>query len=120
MKRKLITSLLCQMLTLKKAPGSRMGLLFLAALAGFIHESSQAQTVIPPPTNEPAQVMASRVAEDFIVLPAGLNDPIEPFNRAMWGFNQGFMTWVVKPPSRIYRRVVFKPVRTGIGNIGKN
>jgi len=64
--------------------------------------------------------MASRVAEDFIVLPAGLNDPIEPFNRAMWGFNKGFMTWVVKPPSKIYRRVVFKPVRTGIGNMGKN
>jgi len=120
MKRKLITFLLCQIMTLKKTPGTRMGLLCFAALAGFIPESSQAQTVTSTPTNEPAQVMASSVAEEFIVLPTGLNDPIEPFNRAMWGFNQGFLTWVVKPPSRIYRRVVFKPVRTGIGNMGKN
>lgn len=30
------------------------------------------------------------------------------------------MTWVVRPASKGYRRVVFKPVRTGIGNMGKN
>ena len=38
----------------------------------------------------------------------------------MWGFNKGFATWVVRPASKTYRRVVFKPVRTGIGNMGKN
>ncbi len=36
----------------------------------------------------------------------------------MWGFNKGFATWVVRPASKTYRRVVFKPVRTGIGNMG--
>lgn len=38
----------------------------------------------------------------------------------MWGFNKGFMTGVIKPTSRVYRFVVVKPVRTGIGNFGKN
>src|SRR5712691_3466646 len=60
------------------------------------------------------------LAGDSIVLPTGFNDPIEPFNRAMWGFNKGFMTSVVRPASKVYRRVVVKPVRTGIGNMGRN
>jgi ABC-type transporter lipoprotein component MlaA/pimeloyl-ACP methyl ester carboxylesterase len=38
----------------------------------------------------------------------------------MWGFNKGLMTDVIKPTSRVYRFVVVKPVRTGIGHFGKN
>ncbi|MFM2295359.1 MAG: hypothetical protein RLZZ350_1772 [Verrucomicrobiota bacterium] len=38
----------------------------------------------------------------------------------MWGFNKAFMTGVVRPTSRVYRFVVMKPIRTGIGNFGKN
>ena len=38
----------------------------------------------------------------------------------MWGFNKGLMTDVIKPTSRVYRFVVVKPVRTGIGNFGQN
>ncbi len=30
------------------------------------------------------------------------------------------MTSVVRPASKVYRRVVVKPVRTGIGNMAKN
>jgi ABC-type transporter lipoprotein component MlaA/pimeloyl-ACP methyl ester carboxylesterase len=55
-----------------------------------------------------------------VVLPKSVPDPIEPFNRVMWGFNKAVMTGVVKPTSRVYRFVVVKPVRTGIGNFGKN
>ena len=60
------------------------------------------------------------MGEDSIVLPARFNDPIEPFNRAIWGFDKGFMTSVVRPFSKGYRHVVVKPVRTGIGRMGKN
>ena len=59
-------------------------------------------------------------AAETVVLPQSVPDPIEPFNRVMWGFNKGVMTHVVKPTSRVYRFVVVKPVRTGIGNFGKN
>src|ERR1700685_1146119 len=59
------------------------------------------------------------VAEN-IVLPKSVPDPIEPFNRAMWAFNKGLMTDVIKPTSKVYRFVVRKPIRTGIGNFGRN
>jgi ABC-type transporter lipoprotein component MlaA/pimeloyl-ACP methyl ester carboxylesterase len=59
-------------------------------------------------------------AADTVVLPESVPDPIEPFNRVMWDFNVGLMTDVVKPTSRVYRFVVVKPIRTGLGNIGRN
>jgi ABC-type transporter lipoprotein component MlaA/pimeloyl-ACP methyl ester carboxylesterase len=89
-------------------------------LGCLILQSALAQTVAPIKTNAPLQIVPSSPAEDSIVLPSGFKDPIEPFNRAMWGFNKGFMTSVVRPFSRGYRYVVVKPVRTGIGKIGKN
>jgi ABC-type transporter lipoprotein component MlaA/pimeloyl-ACP methyl ester carboxylesterase len=57
---------------------------------------------------------------ETVVLPKSVPDPLEPFNRVMWGFNKAVMTGVIKPTSRIYRFVVAKPVRTGIGNFGHN
>ncbi len=59
-------------------------------------------------------------AAESVVLPQSVPDPLEPFNRVMWGFNRGIMTGVVKPTSRVYRWVVVKPVRTGLGNFGRN
>jgi len=59
-------------------------------------------------------------AAEKVVLPKSVPDPIEPFNRVMWGFNQALMTDVVKPTSRVYRFVVVKPARTSIGNFGRN
>ncbi len=98
----------------------RTGLPLSAALAWLVFESALAQPITPIATNAPAQTVTSSLAGDTIVLPTGFNDPIEPFNRAIWAFNRGFMTSVVKPASKAYRRVVVKPVRTGIGNMGKN
>jgi len=58
--------------------------------------------------------------EQTVVLPKSVPDPIEPVNRVMWAFNKELMTGVIKPTSRVYRFIVVKPVRTGIGNFGKN
>src|ERR1700683_2092186 len=91
----------------------RAGLPLLATLCCLAFQSALAQSAAP-------QSIAQRAAGDTIVLPSGFRDPIEPFNRAMWGFNKGFMNSVVRPFSRGYRYVVVKPVRTGIGKIGKN
>jgi len=55
-----------------------------------------------------------------VTLPKSVPDPIEPFNRLIWEFNKAVLTGVIKPTSRVYRFVVAKPVRTGIGNFGKN
>ena len=70
--------------------------------------------------HEPAVDFTRPPTADTVVLPKSVPDPIEPFNRVMWGFNKGLMTGVIKPTSRVYRFVVVKPVRTGIGNFGKN
>ena len=57
---------------------------------------------------------------ETVVLPKSVPDPLEPLNRAVWAVNRGLMTDVVKPTSSIYRFVVPKAVRRGIGNFGKN
>jgi len=70
---------------------------------------------------QPSSVGASQPpATEVVVLPQSVPDPIEPFNRVMWNFNVGLMTDVIKPTSRVYRFVVAKPVRTSIGNFGRN
>jgi phospholipid-binding lipoprotein MlaA len=87
---------------------------------------------LPPPahgqqsaigfTNPPAADLSrrSQTETETVVLPKSVPDPIEPFNRVMWGFNVWLMTDIIKPTSRGYRFVVVKPVRTGIGNFGRN
>jgi len=70
---------------------------------------------------EPSPAGTSKpVAVETVVLPQSVPDPIEPFNRVMWAFNVGLMTDVIKPTSRVYRFIVVKPIRTGIGNFGRN
>ncbi len=57
---------------------------------------------------------------DEIVLPESVPDPLEGFNRIVWGLNQGIMTGLVKPTGKVYRMVVRKPIRIGIRNFGRN
>ncbi|MDB6036521.1 MAG: VacJ family lipoprotein [Verrucomicrobiales bacterium] len=66
------------------------------------------------------KTVISSPSEKSIVLPESVPDPIEPFNRMMWDFNQAAMKDVVKPSAKVYRFIVRKPLRAGIGNFGKN
>ncbi len=96
-------------------------LALLATLGWLVVQSARAQPITPPPTNSSAQAVSDGHAGESIVLPTAFNDPVEPFNRAMWGINKGFLTWAVKPFStRLPARRVAKPVREGIGRMGKN
>jgi phospholipid-binding lipoprotein MlaA len=47
-------------------------------------------------------------------------DPIEGFNRAMFAFNEGLDTAVIKPVARGYDAVLPTPVRTGVTNFFGN
>ncbi len=47
-------------------------------------------------------------------------DPIEPWNRAMFGINDIFYFWVAKPVTHTYAGVVPKPVRIGVDNFFNN
>jgi ABC-type transporter lipoprotein component MlaA/pimeloyl-ACP methyl ester carboxylesterase len=57
---------------------------------------------------------------ETVVLPESVPDPLERVNRVFWEFNKGVMMGVVKPTAKVYRFIVRKPVRTRIGNFGKN
>jgi phospholipid-binding lipoprotein MlaA len=47
-------------------------------------------------------------------------DPIEPFNRAMFNFNDGLDTYIVLPVSKFYRAVLPEPVRDSVRNFLRN
>lgn len=47
-------------------------------------------------------------------------DPLEPYNRAVFGFNDAVDRTVLKPVATAYRNVTPGPVRTGVGNFFAN
>jgi ABC-type transporter lipoprotein component MlaA len=96
--------------------------LALASVLLCLSPFAQAQEPVVGLTRPPAADLSrrSQPEAEIVVLPKSVPDPIEPFNRVMWGFNKALMTGVIKPSSRVYRFVVVKPVRTGIGNFGRN
>jgi ABC-type transporter lipoprotein component MlaA/pimeloyl-ACP methyl ester carboxylesterase len=69
---------------------------------------------------EPAAGFINSPTADTVVLPKSVPDPLEPLNRGVWAFNKAVMTDVIKPTSRVYRFLIVKPIRTGIGNFGRN
>jgi ABC-type transporter lipoprotein component MlaA/pimeloyl-ACP methyl ester carboxylesterase len=82
--------------------------------------SSLAQAPSSVPADPPPQTALHGTAAGIVVLPESVPDPLEPLNRVVYGFNKALMTDAVKPTAKVYRLIVVKPVRTGIGNFGKN
>ena len=87
---------------------------------GGLTARSQAQPLRPVSNNTRHVFNPIQAGRDTIVLPKSVPDPLEPFNRVIWGFNKALMTDAIKPTSRVYRFVIVKPIRTGIGNFGVN
>ncbi len=50
----------------------------------------------------------------------GINDPLEPWNRFWFGFNDIFFTYVAKPAYTAYDTIVPDKVQTGLSNFLKN
>jgi phospholipid-binding lipoprotein MlaA len=50
----------------------------------------------------------------------GIADPLEPFNRAMYHFNDKLYFWVLKPIAQGYRMVVPEEARIGVRNLFVN
>jgi phospholipid-binding lipoprotein MlaA len=48
------------------------------------------------------------------------NDPLEPFNRAMYTVQNGIDQAVLRPAAKAYQFVVPQPVRTGVRNVLAN
>lgn len=49
-----------------------------------------------------------------------ISDPLEPFNRAMFDFNDNLYLWVLKPVAQGYNKVVPEPARIGVKNFFTN
>jgi phospholipid-binding lipoprotein MlaA len=64
----------------------------------------------PPPASDPDAVADYNEA----------NDPLEPTNRAVYAFNDGLDTVIMRPAAKAYRFVVPPPVRAGIHNVLSN
>lgn len=47
-------------------------------------------------------------------------DPLEPFNRAMFAFNDKLYFWVLKPTASVYGAIFPQQMRTGIDNVFHN
>lgn len=47
-------------------------------------------------------------------------DPLEPFNRSMYNFNEGLDRAVLKPVATAYQNVTPQPIRTGVTNFFEN
>ncbi len=48
------------------------------------------------------------------------NDPLEPFNRAMYAVHDGIDTVVLRPSAKVYQTVIPQPVRNGVRNALSN
>ncbi|PAW71167.1 MAG: hypothetical protein B9S30_01290 [Verrucomicrobiia bacterium Tous-C5FEB] len=66
-----------------------------------------------PSTNQ------AQVPRDAL-MPESLSDPIEPFNRGVWGFNRGLMHGFLHPLSAGYRALVPAPARASVRNFSRN
>ena len=51
---------------------------------------------------------------------AGVNDPLEGYNRAMYSFNDALDTAVIKPVAKGYDVVVPDPISHGVSNFFSN
>jgi len=51
---------------------------------------------------------------------ATISDPLEPFNRAMFHFNDKMYFWVLKPVAQGYNKIVPEPARVGVDNFFSN
>lgn len=53
-------------------------------------------------------------------LPKAIYDPIEPFNRVMYQFNDKLYFWLLKPVGQAYGKVVPEPARVSVRNFFDN
>ena len=73
------------------------------------------------PAAKPGRPVSSAVGDDFANVPVQkVNDPLERFNRTMFGFNDELYTHAFRPLAHGYVIIVPRPVRTSISNFFDN
>jgi phospholipid-binding lipoprotein MlaA len=78
------------------------------AAVGTTARALQHDPEVPAELDDSFEVPGSLVEE--------VNDPFEPVNRVIFGFNEAVDLIVLRPVSHVYRTVVPQPLRTGVSN----
>jgi len=76
-----------------------------------------------PYLDEPVEVLGDPIFEDdffFNEIPPDIYDPIEPFNRVMFVFNDKVYYWVLKPTTKVYSALLPEDIRRCLGNAFAN
>ncbi len=76
--------------------------------------------VSPVDINSSADATFDEFEEELATGQVVIADPLEPWNRIMYGINDRFYFWVAKPILHVYENTVPKPARVGIGNFFEN
>jgi phospholipid-binding lipoprotein MlaA len=119
-----------------KADGSAMPIVITPASAmPGVEPIDPEATATTQASTEVAAATAGDDVDDFasvnpdapigdIQVPADLteevDDPLEPVNRVFFGFNEGLDFLILRPVALVYRAVLPKPVRIGVGNALRN
>ncbi|MHB8909092.1 MAG: MlaA family lipoprotein [Syntrophales bacterium] len=91
---------------------------------------SEPMQVPPPPPAMPVKAETKGVADEYGDVDVSektgaearpeIADPLEPFNRAMYHFNDKLYFWVLKPVAQGYGKVVPETARVGVSNFFAN
>jgi phospholipid-binding lipoprotein MlaA len=102
----------------------------LSASSGVSHDYNQETdpAVSNPDSSDPEEIEEGFSDEDLGFFGEGdseeeavqVADPIAPWNRAMFYFNDKLYFWILKPVAKGYSAVVPKPARSGIRNFFHN
>jgi len=120
----------------KKAAAARADEEFPVVISPASTTPDQIEPINPPEeTTQEAAVSASEGVDDFpsvnpdapiddIQVPSDLTeeipDPLEPVNRLFFGLNEGLDFLIIRPIAIVYRGILPKPVRIGVGNALRN
>ncbi len=101
-----------------------------AVLRASAEERAQAadKTVVTPAADTRMKAPTTQVralattTDQPVVDPLGAadNDPLEPVNRVVFGFNEAINLVILRPVTFVYRTIVPKPLRMGISNMVAN
>ena len=113
-------------------------ILVVLAMGGFAHAATSGpQAAVPgaavnTATSDQATVQKETTAgdqddddwkedaEESVQAPPAIADPLEPFNRAMYHFNDKLYFWALKPAAQGYKAVIPEEARLGVKNIFTN
>jgi len=93
-----------------------------ASEKGAIPKAEARPEAVVPPKGEstPEEAKADAAEAEEAVEETTIADPIEPWNRAMFQFNDKLYFWALKPVARGYNAVVPEPARISVRSFFRN